>query len=82
MLDEILTIDDIATLYKVGRERARDTIVKQPGFPAIAPGSTWRQPRWVGAEVLAYIRRELQVGCQHNAKCRANPTSLIAKMDL
>lgn len=58
MSDEILTIDDIASLYKVSRERARDTIVKQPGFPAIAPGSTWRLPRWVGVEVQAYIRRE------------------------
>ena len=58
MNDEILTLEDIASMYKVGRERARDTIVKQPGFPPIAPGSTWRLPRWVGVEVRAYIRRE------------------------
>lgn len=57
MTDEILTIDDIASLYKVSRERARDTIVKRPDFPELAPGSTWRQPRWVAAEVRAYIRR-------------------------
>lgn len=58
MNDEILTIDDIASLYKVSRERARDTIVKQPGFPEFAPGSTWRLPRWVASEVRAYIRRQ------------------------
>lgn len=58
MRDELLTIDDIAALYKVSREHARDTIVKQPGFPTIAPGTTWRMPRWVGDEVLAYIRRK------------------------
>lgn len=57
MNDEILTIDDIAGMYKVSRERARDTIVKQPGFPELAPGSTWRLPRWVGVEVRSYIRR-------------------------
>lgn len=57
MNDEILTIDDIAAMYKVSRERARDTIVKQPGFPDIAPGSTWRLPRWVAAEVRAFVRR-------------------------
>lgn len=58
MSDEILTIDDIAAMYKVRRERARDNIVKQPGFPELAPGSTWRQPRWVASEVTRYLRRE------------------------
>lgn len=57
MNDEILTLEDIAAMYKVSRERARDTIVKRPDFPDLAPGSTWRQPRWVAAEVRAYIRR-------------------------
>lgn len=57
MNDELLDYDDIAALYKVKRERARDTIVKQPGFPDLAPGTTWRQPRWVAAEVRSYIRR-------------------------
>lgn len=57
MNEEILTLEDIAKLYKVDRERARDTIVKTPGFPELAPGSTWRQPRWVAAEVRSYIRR-------------------------
>jgi hypothetical protein len=57
MTDELLTINDIAALYKVKRERARDSIVKLPGFPDIAPGTTWKQPRWVAAEVRAFIRR-------------------------
>lgn len=57
MSDELLTLDDIAALYKVKRERARDNLVKLPGFPDLAPGTTWRQPRWVAAEVRAFIRR-------------------------
>lgn len=57
MSDEILTIDDIAELYKTTRSKAQRYIVKRPGFPSIAPGSTWRDPRWVGVEVRAYIRR-------------------------
>ncbi len=75
MSDEILTLDDIAHMYKVTRERARDTIVKQPGFPPIAPGSTWRLPRWVGVEVRAYIRREY---AEIQTK---RPPNLIAKSD-
>lgn len=59
MSDELMTIDDIAAMYKVSRERARDTIVKQPGFPEIAPGTTWRMPRWVAVEVRAFVRRKV-----------------------
>jgi len=58
MTDEILTIDDIASMYKTTRSKAQRYIVKRPGFPAIAPGSTWRDPRWVGTEVRAYLRRK------------------------
>ena len=57
MTDELMTIDDIAELYKTTRSKAQRYIVKRPDFPPIAPGSTWRDPRWVGAEVRAYIRR-------------------------
>lgn len=54
--DEILTLDDIATMYRVTRERARAHIVKQPGFPEIAPGTTWRLPGWSTHKVRQYIR--------------------------
>ena len=58
MNDEILTIDDIAALYKTDRAKAQRYITKRPGFPEIAPGSTWRDPRWVATEVRAYLRRK------------------------
>ena len=52
----LLTLDDIAALYKTTRTRAR-LIVKMPGFPQFAPGTTWRQPRWIESEVWTFIRR-------------------------
>lgn len=58
MRDELLTIDDIAALYKVKRAQARDFIVKQPGFPPTIPGSTPRLPRWLRSDVMAFIRRK------------------------
>lgn len=58
MSDEILTLDDIAELYKVKRQQARDFIVKQPGFPAMVPGSSHRLPRWLKSDVMSYIRRK------------------------
>lgn len=58
MTDEILTIDDIAALYKTDRAKAQRYITKRAGFPPIAPGSTWRDPRWVASEVRAYLRRK------------------------
>lgn len=57
MTDELMTYDDIASLYKTTRDKARRYIVKRPGFPDIAPGSTWRDPRWLSSEVRAYLRR-------------------------
>jgi hypothetical protein len=58
MTDELMTIDDIAALYKTTRSKAQRYIVKRPGFPDIAPGSTWRDPRWLAVEVRAYLRRK------------------------
>lgn len=57
MTDELLTLEDIAQLYKVNRRQARDAIVKAPDFPAIAPGSTPRKPRWSAVAVRRYIRQ-------------------------
>lgn len=59
MTDELMTYDDIAALYKTTREQARDSIVKQPGFPDYAPGTTWRKPRWLRSEVMAFLRRKV-----------------------
>lgn len=55
MSEELLTIDDIADLYKVSRWQARDSIVKAPGFPKTAPGTTWKKPRWLASDVRKYL---------------------------
>ena len=57
MTDELMTIDDIAGLYKVKRRTARDSIVKQVGFPEKAHGSSERKPRWRAADVLRFIKQ-------------------------
>jgi hypothetical protein len=56
-MTDLLTIDDIAEMYKVSRWQARDQIVKASGFPQIAPGSTWRKPRWLASEVRDFLHR-------------------------
>jgi hypothetical protein len=57
-MDELLTIDDIAELYKVSRWQARDNVVKSEGFPPIAPGTTWKKPRWLATDVRRFLRRQ------------------------
>lgn len=57
MTDELLTLDDIAELYKVSRWQARDSVVKSEGFPPIAPGTTWKKPRWLASDVRRFLRR-------------------------
>lgn len=58
MNDELLTIDDIAGLYRCSRRNARDVIVKLIGFPIPAPGSTQRKPLWLRTEVRAFLHRK------------------------
>ncbi len=66
MSDELLTLEDIAALYRCSYRHARDVIVKLVGFPELAPGSTPRHPLWLRIEVQAYLRRK-------PAKSRTNP---------
>ncbi len=66
MSDELLTLSELAELYRCSRRHARDVIVKQIGFPVIAPGSTPRNPLWLRVEVRAYLHRK-------PAKTRTNP---------
>lgn len=55
---ELLDLDDIARLYRVSRRHARDVLVKQPGFPPPAPGTSVRIPLWSAEEIRAFIRRK------------------------
>ena len=40
MSDELLTLTDLAELYRCSYRHARDVITKLIGFPSLAPGST------------------------------------------
>lgn len=66
MNDELLTVEDIAKLYRCSYRHARDVIVKSVHFPGIAPGSTSRHPLWLAIEVRAFLHRK-------SAKTRTNP---------
>lgn len=66
MTDELMTLDDIAELYRCTRRHARDTITKLVGFPDKVPGSSQRIPLWLKADVLAFLRKK-------NAKTRTDP---------
>lgn len=58
MTPSLLTIDDIAAMWGVTRRHARDVLVKQPGFPPLAPGASARIKRWARREIEAYINRQ------------------------
>ena len=66
MSDELLTLDELAEMYRCSRRHARDVITKLVGFPEIAPGSTARNPRWLRVEVKAFLYRK-------PANLRTNP---------
>ncbi len=52
---EMMSVEDIAALWKCEREYARDVLVKKPGFPAPAPGSTRKFQRWSKQAVLVFL---------------------------
>lgn len=68
MNDELLTLDDIAGMYRCTRRHARDVITKLVGFPQLAPGSTERKPLWLRVEVRAFLHRKA-------ARMQINPES-------
>ena len=56
MNDELLTIQDIADLFRCNYRTARDVKVKLIGFPKPAPGSSLRIPLWLRADVRDFLR--------------------------
>lgn len=56
MTEELLTLRDIANLYRVTYRYARDFLVKKPGFPSPIPGCTQRTRLWHRETISAYLR--------------------------
>lgn len=55
MTPSLLTLADIARLWGCSYRRARDTLVKQAGFPPMAPGSSRRNQRWRESDIQDFI---------------------------
>ena len=58
-MSDLLTLNEIAEWHRCDSRRARDVIVRQPGFPGPAPTSTPRKRLWLRSEVRAFINRKL-----------------------
>lgn len=56
-MNDLLTLQDIATMHHCSQRHARDVLVHLPGFPAEAPTSTPRKRLWVRVEVIDFIHR-------------------------
>jgi hypothetical protein len=54
----LLSIDEIAAMYRVSRRYARDHLVKKPEFPKPAPGTTKKKPLWTEDAIRAFISPE------------------------
>ena len=63
-MTELLTLDDIASIWRCNRRHARDVVVKGAGFPETAPGSTTKNPVWLSVEVRAYANRKPRIPAQ------------------
>ena len=63
-MNDLLTLDDIATMWRCSRRHARDIVVKGAGFPDTAPGSTVKNPVWLTVEVKAFAHRRAKRSAQ------------------
>lgn len=54
-MNDLMTLDDIAELWRVKREHARRHLVKLPEFPEPAPGSTRKNQRWKAEDVRSFL---------------------------
>lgn len=70
-MNDLLTLDDVADLWKVERDYARRYLTKLPEFPDPAPGSTRKQPRWRLEDVLTFMHG----GVKPAAKARIIPAT-------
>jgi hypothetical protein len=57
-VSDLLTLEDIAAMWKCSARHARDVLVKTPGFPSPAPGSTHRHRVWLAESVRNFARGE------------------------
>lgn len=63
-MNDLLTLDDIASMWRCNRRHARDVVVKDSRFPMPAPGSTVKNPVWLRSEVRAYANRKINTDAQ------------------
>jgi hypothetical protein len=54
-MSDLLTIEDIAALWKARREWVQRYLVKRPEFPPPAPGSTRKNPRWRQEDIKRFL---------------------------
>lgn len=55
---DLMTLGDIANMFRCSESQIRQVHLKLPGFPDKAPTSSRKFPLWVRAEVRAFINRE------------------------
>lgn len=54
-MSDLMTLDEVAEMWRCTRRRARDVITKLDGFPPIAPGASFRRPLWLRSAVLEFV---------------------------
>jgi hypothetical protein len=58
MSDLLLSLEDIAAMWRCSPRHARDVLVKSPGFPLPAPGSGTKHRVWIAKEVRDFVNRK------------------------
>ena len=65
MAIELLSLDEVASMYRVTRRYARDYLVKTPGFPAPVQGSSRKNPLWLEEQLRQYMLEKSRTNLAH-----------------
>jgi len=57
--NDLLTLHDIAEMYRVSYRQARDVITKHPSFPKPVPACSRKKPLWLRDMIEAFVRGQM-----------------------
>ena len=71
-MSELLTVEDIARIWRCSVRLARDVLVKSDGFPPPAPGSGPKHRVWVAQEISDFAYRRTRQNPANDPQSRAS----------
>lgn len=71
-MNDLMTVDEIAEMYRCSARHARDVLVRMKGFPAPAQGSGPKHRVWLRSAVRAFAAGRTRQNPANDQESRAS----------